>query len=253
MANRGDDNIVRFHTSLARELDAVKDRVRLLIGSSNWGEEGRYKEILLRNFIQKYLPYPYRVATGFVKAKNGLQSKQIDILIYNNMLPTYFNERDFVIVSERSLSAFIEVKTKVNSISSIDNAISHISEPFYYNINNNNNIVSDRIFSGLFFYDNNLNIEEDTEQLERVKDMLSKSKAIFNHIVLGTQYFIKFWPDDNEYKIYKLLELSYTYFMSNLLDSLIRLSGQSIHEQYQFRYPEPGGKEGRVIAKVSLT
>lgn len=253
MANRGDDNIVRYHTSLARELDAAKDRVRLLIGSSNWGEEGRYKEILLRNFIQKYLPYPYRVATGFVKAKDGLQSKQIDILIYNNMLPTYFHERDFVIVSERSLSAFIEVKTKVNSISCIGNAISHISEPFYYNINIIKDMVSDHIFSGLFFYDSSLNIEENSEQLERVKDMLSKSKAIFNHIVLGPQYFIKYWPDDKEFRIYKLSELSYTYFMSNLLDSLVRLSGQTIHEQYLFRYPEPGGKEDRVIDNVPLT
>jgi len=45
-----------FQKSITKELDTIKNRVRNLIGSSHWGEEGRYKEAILRNVIKRFLP-----------------------------------------------------------------------------------------------------------------------------------------------------------------------------------------------------
>ena len=36
----------KFQKSITKELDTIKNRVRNLIGSSHWEEEGRYKENL---------------------------------------------------------------------------------------------------------------------------------------------------------------------------------------------------------------
>lgn len=39
-------NYEKFLISTSREIMAIKDRVRFLINDKNWGEEGRYKEII---------------------------------------------------------------------------------------------------------------------------------------------------------------------------------------------------------------
>ena len=40
-------------------LNLIKNRVRNLIGNSNWAEEGRYKETILKNVIRRFLPAKY--------------------------------------------------------------------------------------------------------------------------------------------------------------------------------------------------
>lgn len=42
-------NPEKFRISITQEIDSIKDRVRNFIGDANWGEEGRYKEALLKN------------------------------------------------------------------------------------------------------------------------------------------------------------------------------------------------------------
>ena len=41
----------KFQESITQELNTIKDRVRNLIGNKHWGEEGRYKEVILRNVL----------------------------------------------------------------------------------------------------------------------------------------------------------------------------------------------------------
>ena len=45
--SRNEIDAKKFQESITKELDTVKDRVRRLIGSSHWGEEGKYKEAIL--------------------------------------------------------------------------------------------------------------------------------------------------------------------------------------------------------------
>lgn len=46
-------NIQDFQQSITQELDVIKNRVRSLIGDAHWGEEGRYKEIILQKIIKR--------------------------------------------------------------------------------------------------------------------------------------------------------------------------------------------------------
>ena len=46
-------NMELFHKSTTKELKVIKNRVRNFIGNRNWGEEGRYKEAILRNVIKR--------------------------------------------------------------------------------------------------------------------------------------------------------------------------------------------------------
>jgi len=74
-------NIKNFHESTSKELEAVKNRVRNLIGAANWSDEGRYKEIVLSNVIRRFLPKRFDIGTGHIVAKDGRDvkvSKQID-------------------------------------------------------------------------------------------------------------------------------------------------------------------------------
>ena len=78
-----------FHKSTTKELKVIKNRVRNLIGNSNWGEEGRFKEAILRNVIKRFLPQNFNIGTGFVirsydnnRNRNNIEcSKQIDLIM----------------------------------------------------------------------------------------------------------------------------------------------------------------------------
>jgi len=244
-----DDSLIRFHTTIAKELESLKDRVRLLINNANWSEEGRYKEAILRGILRKYLPYPYKPATGFVIAKAGEISKQIDILIYDRRHPLYFAEGDFVISSALSFSGMIEVKTRARSIGDISSSLGYFSTRFFRGINLQRSSVPK--FMGLFFYEFEVDIQESEEGLTSIKDSLASSGGVVNHIVLGPDVFIKLW-DTNEYRIYKLEGLSYAYFLSNLYENLGQLSGLPFYDQAWFRFSIPGGKSSYEIGRVRV-
>ena len=60
-----------LYESIAKEMHAKKNRVRNIIGDSHWGEEGKYKEIILKNIIQRYLPHDLSIGTGFIATKTN--------------------------------------------------------------------------------------------------------------------------------------------------------------------------------------
>lgn len=78
-----DSDYKAYHESINTELMASRDRVRNFIGTHYWGEDGRFKEVLLMNHLKKILPSNVSIGTGFVK--NGEQiTSQIDLIIYDN-------------------------------------------------------------------------------------------------------------------------------------------------------------------------
>lgn len=85
---------LEYQKSVALEFQAYKDRIRYMIGNHHWGEDGRYKEILLINYLRRILPNTVSVGTGFVRNKEKLTS-QIDIIIYANNIPLLFSEGDY--------------------------------------------------------------------------------------------------------------------------------------------------------------
>ena len=105
----------KFYESLNKELMAVKDRLESLIGDVHRGENGKYREAILKNVISKFLPKNYSMGTGFVINAKKEITKQIDIIVYENSSPVLFSEGDFVVVLANTVKAIIEVKSSMKS------------------------------------------------------------------------------------------------------------------------------------------
>lgn len=236
------------------ELDIVKNRVRNIIGSSHWGEDGRYKEAILIKTIRNYLPSNVSIGTGFIVAQKYLGSKievshQMDVLIYDNSIPVIFKEGDFVIITDDAIKGVIEVKTKVINSNGQDYSIAKVLEKFdklrtfdkFQNMG-----LPNRPFVGLFSFD-----YEENYNNSNVDNALSSSDGLVNHISLGPNYFIRYWdntlnldpsPPINGrcYIKYNLGNLSFSYFISNLIHIVCTNDPENRH---WFSFPIIGTKE----------
>lgn len=99
-----------FLTSIIHELIEKSRRVELLI--NHGGVIGSYREDLLINLLQKYLPSKFSVSSGFIEGC----IRQIDIIVYDshNYIPL-FKENNIVVVKPESVRAIIEVKSTLRS------------------------------------------------------------------------------------------------------------------------------------------
>jgi hypothetical protein len=254
-------SIKDFQKSITRELTLTKDRVEFLIGNANWGDVGRYKEAILRKIISQFLPSNLKIGTGFIIGnsdhqfgQNGEISSQLDIIIYEDKSPVIFREGDFVIITESAVRAVIEVKTKVINYSNPepsgqDNALNIIISKInrLRNFETFNPIGDHRKkFIGIFSYEH----EQDFSH-ERVDEALRLSNGLVNHISLGPNKFIRYWENTigldprPEYQgrcyiRYNLTDLSFSYFISNLLHIV---ADEDPVERYWFSFPIEGTKE----------
>ncbi len=104
-------------------------------GAAHNGEDGRYVETLIREYLKRYLPKELEVLTGFIlrpavktglrcKNRNGEQDKhstQLDILIFNSAkYPVFQRFGDNVIVPPEGVIGIISVKKNLH-----DNDIEH--------------------------------------------------------------------------------------------------------------------------------
>ena len=83
-------NYIEYQQSISKELISIKDRVRNFIDNHHWGEDGRYKEIILSHILRQHLPKGVSVGTGFVVNNDNI-TKQIDIIVYQDDIPLLFN------------------------------------------------------------------------------------------------------------------------------------------------------------------
>lgn len=259
-------NSRRFQESITRELEIIKDRVRDLIGDRHWGEEGRFKEAVLKNILRRFLPNNISVGTGFiVDSNNGNDiSRQLDIILYDNTCPVLFSEGDFIITTKKNVKGIIEVKSTITTsslrgvIQQFDESIEMLLPLYLYRptILRRARGYQTRIFLGIFAFEFDGRIES-----ERIDDALRGSRGLVNHISLGTNLFIRRWrredaerlePPVNSqtdfYNIYDINNLSFSYFISNLIDIV---SG-GLSDRYWFSFPIPGTKELHRLRTISL-
>ena len=258
-----------FQKSINQELILLKDRVKNLIeinGINHHGEDGNYRELVLRNIIRRFLPNNLSIGTGFVISNDEEEAKrstQIDILIYDNSYPLLFQEGDFIITTPQSVKAIIEVKTTIGN--SDLNEILKKSKKNY-------DLINREIFNGVFAYnyDDNI-IDGRTRQLaSTIKNSLEETSGKVNHISLGQNIFIRYWDksyidmlieedqriiarncSNSFFNIYKLRDLSFAYFISNLI---YWITDKNIDEQGWFLFPidSENGKEDYYIEQCCL-
>jgi hypothetical protein len=242
----------RFQESITRELDVIRNRVRDLIGDAHWGEEGRYKEEILKKTLRKFLPNNVSVGSGFVATVDGI-SKQLDIIIYDNHQPLLFSEGDFIITTPSNVLGIIEVKSRLTP-TSLREAINKYDQSSEILSQNNQN--ERRIFHGLFSFEYQGNIES-----QEIDTALSNSQGIVNHISLGNRYFIRRWnqiegsqlrpevvTSSDFYNVYDIEDLSFSYFISNLIDIV---SG-GLNDRYWIAFPIENTKEAHRLRTVHM-
>ena len=237
-------NIQDFQQSITQELDVIKNRVRSLIGNAHWGEEGRYKEIILQKIIKRFLPNNLSVGTGFVIDETKSISKQLDIIIYDNTHPLFFFEDNFIITSPDNVRGIIEVKSNIGSASTLGHIIEELDNSLI-SIFTDNQLK--KLFVGIFSFSFSFNIDS-------LREVLSKNTSI-NYISLGNNYFIKKWlvndrkhlniidsesNTSNFYNVYEINNLSHSYFISNLVTQTCNIKAK---KHSWFYFPIEGTKE----------
>lgn len=251
---------MNFQKSITRELDVIKNRVRDLIGNAHWGEDGRFKEAVLKNIIRKFLPNNLSIGTGFISNNNGHISKQLDIIIYDNTYPLLFSEGDFIIITIHNVKAVIEVKSNITH-TTLKNVLQQFDDSF-----SNINIENRNIFLGIFSFE--FKVKNEQEELvnadinsRRIDVAILNSRHLVNHISLGTDYFIRKWPHESAqdlnprvdctndfYNLYSIENLSFSYFISNLLDNVCGGLG----DREWFLFPIEGTKEVNRLRSVCI-
>ena len=238
-------NTIDFHKTITDEILAIKDRVRKLI--NHWGEDGRYKEAVLKSIILKFLPEKYRIASGFVikqTANRGTHepSKQIDLIIYDTAFPVLFKENDFVILTADAVVGIIEVKANVvnQNLTEVIKKCNNIGKFIFDGRFNKEK----KFFNGIFSYDSIINNED--LLVEKIKNGYEEFlqyedyyRYCVNHITPNKDYFYKFWEQELTLElepnyIYKIENLAFSFFISNLIDWL---SENSVIENSNIWFP----------------
>jgi len=246
------EGLIEYHQSINNELQSIQNRVRNLIAYSHPGEDGRYKEAVLKNLLKKYVPNNISIGSGFI-AKISTDKKkievstQVDLLLYDNLFPSLFIEGDFVITYPECVKAIIEVKTNVKD-SDLVELINKSVEI--------GNIVNKKIFNGIFSY--NYQGGEGDNLKNKFKQCYGEpvNDHYVNHICLGESLFGKYFypdPDGQPYQemgfgFYKLKKMAVSYFISNLIFSITPdIIGEKLDINDSLWFPLPEGKNSHKI------
>jgi hypothetical protein len=214
---------------------------------NHWAEDGRYKEAIIKAMIQRFLPEKFRISSGFVVRQTHERgyhepSKQIDLIIYDTSAPILFKENDFVILTADAVLGIIEVKA---------NATNQGLQQIVEKSNENGKFIFDArydksksLFNGIFSYESNVNnidtiVNAINTPWEKLVNNENKQNFAVNHISLNQDWFYKFWEheyldDRAPHYLYQVKELSFSFFISNLMDWI---SENSVIENSNLWFP----------------
>lgn len=222
-------SLIDYHRTTSSELLALTNKVRNLI--THWGEDGRYKEAVLKNVIRRFLPEKFSIGTGFVikqTANRGehLSSKQIDLIIYDDASPVLFKEGDFVILTPDAVRGIIEVKANLQN-QGLTAILQQANENGQF-IFSGKEDKKQKFFNGIFSYEgytNRFDIDTFSENYRNSNRDFETDpnykKFKVNHVSLNKDWFIKLWNKDaNPHSLYNIQDLSFSFFISNLTDTL---------------------------------
>lgn len=214
------DHIENFHRSINKEIESVKDRFRsLLYPTIHWGNDGRYKEYILKDVLSRRVPESVSLQSGFVRLRQKCTS-EIDIILTDKSKSNLFKSNDFCITTPNNVFGIIEVKTK-QTLRDLERTLEKLGD----NVSLIRKGVAEGKLGGysecdpwasLFIYDETtINIKNALEIFNKVarKDF----KRVIQCACFGPSIFVRFWSTDSftGWEAYKLNELAYSYFISN--------------------------------------
>ena len=251
---RSMQDIMGYHQSIGYQIKSLQNQVRNLIGSANWGEEGRFKEAVIRKILRDRIGPAYHVGTGFVLDKNG-PTTQIDILITKNASPVLFQDGDFKIVTPDAVAAIIEVKTG-QTRSTLPTTLEKLSDVAKIVRDSTNQSC----MTGLFVFD-----EKDLCEnafFDSFPEQLLQDKCEINWVCLGVNLFIRYWNagdiinvdglsktiTTHQYRLYNLPNLAYSYFISN---AVLDTNNSTDFKFQNIWFPLDNGKESYFSMGIS--
>ena len=256
-----------YFESLSGEFEALKNRVRCMIGDSHWPTEGGWKESVLRKAVRDKIPSSVDVASGFLvapRASGGLlesrgTSRQIDLLVYDSMTPALFKDGGMAIIQPNSARAIVEVKSKIESRGHLEDTLKKLAEnaEFIYHNTSDSDLQTHAPFVGLFAYE--WDGFDHKKVLEVLQDIAKDDHTrIVNHLALGPETFVRYWKnsptsdrteDYCTWHAYRLRKQAFGYFIHNLVHYV---SHQSVDLYPRLWFPERG-KEGHLVTKLPLS
>lgn len=219
-------SLIEFHRTTSRELLALTNKVRNLI--THWGEDGRYKEAVLKNVISRFLPKNISLGSGFVIKQTDIRgehitSNQIDLIIYDDSHPVLFREGDFIIVTPDAVRGIVEVKANLQN-QGLTDVLRRSNENGHFIFAGKEN--KDRpFFNGIFSYEgytNGLNARSIADSFENsngdFEELEQYSQFKVNHVSLNKNWFFKYWEEEElPHSVYRINDLSFSFFISNLV------------------------------------
>ena len=231
--------------SLTLELQAVKDRVYHFLHTKHWQTVGEWKELVLRNVLERHLPRHLEPLRGFVTdGKNS--SKQVDVLVYDNTEPCLFRAGDLVFVTPDAVAGVVEVKSTISSRSKLRQALRSLSSNVE-KIRKNGNPTA---FAGLFAFDSELSGFDGVEvALDCLKEASREQEnRVVDFVCLGSDVFILFWEGQggtpgvtpSRWRGYLLHGLAPGYFVNNLVYAT---ASESVQHNIGAWFPQKPKKE----------
>jgi len=248
--------IVHYLKSLGRETNALRSRVRDIIGDRHWPTDGEFKESILRSMIRRHLPSQIRVVRGFIITDKG-PSKQIDVLLYDSNWPVFYQDGDLVFVPSGAVVGIIEVKTRTDRADFKKHLFSLADNASYTCQKINGKDYLPNVFIGLFSYESNVS-RNDIRKLLKIVQEVSKNKPnrIISYIALGENFFVRFWPispdhlqNYNKWHAYILESKAVGYFLHNVIESISDKEGRFDETLW---YPKTS-KEDEKIGEIEFS
>jgi hypothetical protein len=242
-------NPVEYFRDLSKQLKAVQNRIRNLIGDVHWPSDGAWKESVLRTVLRTYLPPSFTVGSGFILTPDGV-STQIDILVCDDSAPILFRDGDFLISTADCVRAAAEVKTRLTT--------AMLKEAFG-KLNDVSSLMRRRCvhphpFLGLFCYEPAS--AEPTAILEALQEANGQaSNYAIRALCFGDSQFYRFWGLDPQRKTgqlydswhaYDLPETAPGYFIHSLVEFIFPNAVERAEDMW---YPVDGMEQHRVATK----
>jgi hypothetical protein len=212
-------------------------------------ENGRFREIILSNTIKKHLPQKYGIGTGFIIKQRETRgdhdvSTQVDLMVYDNSYPVLFREGNFSIVTADAVRALIEVKTNFGRTTFPREYDKANKMGTFIMSNRDLEQIPTPLFNGIFYFSNQ---EVTSSEASIEQSLLRRQSGItdndllhlscVNHICFSDKVFYKYWHSNNDgskHKFYRLEDLAYSFFISNLLSYL---EGRTMRDNTFIWYP----------------
>ncbi|MEW6493468.1 MAG: DUF6602 domain-containing protein [Cyanobacteriota bacterium] len=104
----------QYYRGITQKLRSEVDLINSLF--QHQGLKGEGNEIILRELLKNFIPKKYSIGTGVVIDRKGNQSRQCDIIIYDNFLyPSFLSLSTVHLFPVEIVYATIEVKTTLNT------------------------------------------------------------------------------------------------------------------------------------------